>query len=82
LILIAKLTPAKRFTRPSSNGHADIQLLEKLLIGSALVRNRDLLNAKHTRLLGEMRVPGVLNTGRGQARSIAVQSLKRALGIK
>lgn len=82
LILVAKATPGNRFAKPSSRGHADIRLLENLLVGSALGRNPQLQNVKGTKLLREMRVPGVLNTGRGQARSAAVQSLKKALGIK
>jgi hypothetical protein len=81
LILIAKLTPQGRFAHPSVNGHRDAHFLENLLIGLALGRNPDLQNARGTGLLREMRVPGLLNTGRGQARALPVQALKEALGI-
>lgn len=81
LILIAKITPGNRFAKPSRRGHDGIRLLETLLIGSALGRNTRLQNVKGTKLLREMKVPGVLNTGRGQGRAKAVQSLKEALGV-
>jgi hypothetical protein len=80
LLLLAKTTPKGRFAKPG-NGHPDVSFLETLLIGSALGRNPRLQNIKGTKLLKEMRVPGVLNTGQGQARSVVVQELKKALGI-
>ena len=80
LILLAKTTPRRRFAKPG-NGHPDVSFLETLLIGSALGRNPGLQNIKGTKLLKEMRVPGILNTGRGQARSGVVQALKKALGV-
>jgi hypothetical protein len=81
LLFLARLTPTGQFSSPSQNGHRDIRLLEKLLIGSALARNPDLRNVKDTMLLREMNVPGVLNSERGQARADAVQALRAALGI-
>ncbi len=81
LILLAKLTPTERFASPSENGHRDIQLLEKLLTGSAIVRNPDLCNVKDTKLLREMNVPGFLNPEQGQGRADSVQALRQALGV-
>jgi hypothetical protein len=79
LILLAKTTPGRRFAKPARH-HGDVCFLESLLIGSALRRNQRLQNIKGTRLLREMRVPGVLNTGQGQGRSAIVQQLRKALG--
>jgi hypothetical protein len=81
LILLAKTTPAKRFAKTSRRGHRDIRFLENVLIGSALRRNPNLQNIKGTKLLKEMRVPGVLNSGKGQGRSKVVQELRKALGV-
>lgn len=80
LLLIAKVTSRGRFSRPSSQGHRDIEFLENFLIGLALRRNPNLLNLRGTKLLREINVPGVLNTKQGQARSVSVQNLKEALG--
>ena len=80
-IFVAKITPGDRFAKPSaSRGHKDIVWLEKLLIGSAIRRNGRLRNIKDTKLLREMHVPGVLNTGRGEGRAISVQALRNAIG--
>lgn len=80
LLLLPKLTPGGRFASPTTRGHADVRLLENLLIGSALGRNAQLQNVKGTRLLREMNVPGFLNSRQGQARANLVQSFKRAVG--
>ena len=81
LILIAKLTPQARFARPSTNGHRDIRMLESLIVGMAVARNQSIENLKGTKLLRRMNVPGVLNTTRGQGRALAVQNLRRVLGV-
>ncbi len=80
IILIAKVTPGNRYARPGS-GHGDIPMLEDLLIGLALGRNPDLQNIKGTKILKNMRVPGLLNSQQGWGRATSVQVLKRALGI-
>jgi len=81
LHLIAKLTPTGRFAAPAVNGHRDIQFLETLLIGMALNQNEDLQNIRGTKFLREMRVPGILRTGRGEGRLNPVKSLRDALGM-
>jgi hypothetical protein len=80
ILLLPKLMPGNRFASPTSRGHADIRLLENLLIGSALGRNPYLQNVKGTRLLREMNVPGFLNSRQGQARANIVQRFKKAVG--
>lgn len=80
ILLLPKLTPGGRFASPTSRGHADIRLLENLLIGSALRRNANLQNVKGTKLLREMNVPGFLNSRQGQARANLVQAFKSAVG--
>jgi len=81
LHLIAKLTPTGRFAAPAANGHRDIRFLETLLIGMALNQNEDLQNIRGTKFLREMRVPGILRTGRGEGRLNPVKSLRDALGM-
>jgi hypothetical protein len=81
LHLIAKLTPTGRFAAPAVNGHRDIEFLETLLIGMALNQNEDLQNIRGTKFLREMRVPGILRTGRGEGRLSPVRSLRDALGM-
>lgn len=81
LLLMPKFTPTGKFASPSENGHRDIELLEQLLIGSAIIRNPDLRNIKDTKLLREMNVPGFLNSERGQGRADSVQAMRQALGI-
>ncbi len=80
LILIARYTNSDRLSQPS-NGHNDIVFLEKILIGYGVKCNPDLLNVKDTKYLRELTVPGVINTGRGEANAKSVQSLKQVLGI-
>jgi hypothetical protein len=81
LILVPKLTPGGRFAKPTERGHADIRLLENLLIGTALGRNPNIRNVSGTKLLREMNVPGFLNPRRGQARADIVQQFKLVLGV-
>lgn len=81
LHLIAKLTPTGRFAVPAANGHRDVQFLETLLIGMALNQNEDLQNVRGTKFLREMRVPGILRTGRGEGHLNSVKSLRDVLGM-
>jgi hypothetical protein len=80
LYLIPKLTKTLKFSKPSENGHYDIEFLETMLIGIALDTNPELANIKKTKLLKEMVVPGVINTKPG-APPKSVQDLQNALGI-
>jgi hypothetical protein len=80
LLFVAKRTPRNRFAKKSARGHRDIEMLENLLIGSALSRNPKLKNLKGTKLLREMRVPGLLNNAPGKP-SPSVRAFKKALGL-
>jgi hypothetical protein len=80
LFLVAKMTPGGRLAKPSPRGHRDIELLESLLVGRALIRNPGLENIRGTKLLREMTVPGFLNSRRGEARALAARALRRAIG--
>ena len=81
LLLIPKFSPGGRFVKPTTRGHADVRLLENLLIGAAVSRNHDIQNVKGTKLLREMNVPGFLNSRKGQASATSVQKFKRAIGV-
>ena len=67
LTLIAKHTPKGKLVNPTGNDHRDVQFLETMLISSCLWRNPDLYNARDTKMLLEMVVPGLLNTPKGKA---------------
>jgi hypothetical protein len=82
LHLIARVTSAGRFSRPSVNGHRDAELLESLLIGLGLRRNEELLNKSDTSILREIVVPGFYNSPHGAARATSVQALKLAMGVE
>lgn len=79
LFFYAKVTATGRFARVSGNGAKDIQFLEKMLIGVALQRNSGLVNARDTKLLTEMVVPGYLNTKQGRMR-FGAQDAKMLMG--
>jgi hypothetical protein len=87
LFLIAKLTPTRRFAKPSRSdrvnitfaAHADIKFLENYLIGLALDRNPQLRNQQKTKYLTSLHVEGFLNTGRGKPNPSA-SSLRKLLG--
>jgi len=62
LMFLPKTTPTDRYSKPSSNGHKDIQFLEKILIGRGATKNKELLNIKNTKLYKEIIVPGLFNS--------------------
>ena len=79
LYLIAKRTTVGRYAKPRKGGIGEIRALENLLIGICLLRNRKLLNAKQTKHLKGIVVPGYMNEQPG-ARSVSATSLARLLG--
>lgn len=79
LIFIPLMTNSGSFAK--RNNSKAIHMLENMLIGMAIQRNPYLMNVSQTKFLRHMCVPGVINTRQGQARSNAVQKLKKALGI-
>lgn len=62
LFFVSKLTPSARLAKPSRNSHKDIEFLETFLFGIALKRNSALRNAKNTKFLKHLVVPGVINS--------------------
>lgn len=78
LVFLAKRTPTGRLAKPSKNGHSDIRFLENILIGIGVAKNPDILNAKGTKFLREMVVPGVINSPRA-APTTEVKVLQRIL---
>jgi hypothetical protein len=82
LFLLPRLTGSgNKFSKPTISGYRDIEFLEKLLIGLALERNPLLTNIKNTKLLKEMKVPGVMNSPQS-APTLAVRDLRNALGLR
>jgi hypothetical protein len=62
-------------------GHPDIEFLETMLIGMALKQNEELQNVRGTKFLREMRVPGIIRTGKGEGNLASVKALRDVLGI-
>jgi len=80
LTLIPKFTNNDRFTKPNGKIHHDISSLEKMLIGSCLQKNKELVNARDTKLFKEMIVHGYLNTPQGGI-SKSVKEFKKIIGV-
>ncbi len=80
LFFLAKTTPTGRFAKPSANSHADIEFLETLLFGVALNRNPKLRNAKNTKYLKGLVVPGILNSP-ARPPKVPERTLKCVLGL-
>ena len=79
LFLVAKRTSQGRFARPTKRGDADIDLLEGLILESALLRNRKLQNPRSTRHLQSITVSGFINAKPGRP-SRSAQRLAHVLG--
>lgn len=80
LYFLAKETPTGRFAKPSQNSHADIEFLETFMFGVGLNRNARLRNAKDTKFLKSIVVPGVVNSPQRPPK-LSELSLKAALGL-
>jgi hypothetical protein len=77
MFLIARLTPGGKLAK--SVPRQELDWLEKLLIGSALRRNAEIMNTRDTKYLKNLIVPGLFgNAGKGKAKAHSVQRLKRA----
>lgn len=77
LYLVARTTTSGRFSRsmPATEG----KFLESMLIGMAVQRNKSLRNIVHTKFLQQLRVPGLVNPGKGPPRG-PVADFKRMIG--
>ena len=80
LTLIPKFTKNDMFAKPNGNIHSDISTLEKMLIGSCLQKNKDLVNARDTKLFKEMVVNGYLNSPQGGV-SNGIKEFKQIIGV-
>ena len=80
LILLPKSTDNGNYSKPSSNGHNDIGILENMLIGIAIKKNPNILNIKGTKIFREMVIPGILNSPQGKPDKNVI-CFKQALGV-
>jgi hypothetical protein len=80
MTFISKYTPGGKLLNPTGNEHRDIRFLERMLISNCLQRNPCVSNARDTKLLREMVVPGLLNTPTGKAYA-SVSAFKTLIGV-
>lgn len=80
MTFLPKYTPGQKLLNPTGNEHRDIRFLERMLISNCLQRNSCVLNARDTKLLREMVVPGLLNTPKGMAYT-SVSAFKALIGV-
>ena len=62
LFLLAQITPAGKFRKPTAGKRRAIGELESLLIGMAIKKNPDLINISGTKMLRDLEVIGFLNS--------------------
>jgi hypothetical protein len=79
LYLIAKRTRRGRFAKSRKGGIGEVRALENLLIGTCILRNSKLLNAKQVKHPKGIVVPGYMNELPG-ARSLPAKALAKLLG--
>lgn len=80
LTLIPKFTRNDFFASPNGKEHSDISILEKMLIGSCLQKNRNLVNARDTKFFKSMVVNGYMNSPQGGL-SQSVKEFKSIIGV-
>lgn len=79
MTFVSKYTPGEKLLSPTGNEHRDIRFLERMLISNCLKRNVDVSNARDTKLLREMQVPGLLNSPQGKSFA-SVAAFKTLIG--
>ena len=79
LTLVTRFNPSGSYSGPRSSGYNDIPFLENMLIGLAVQRNPELANARNTKFMREMVIPGVLNSPKGKNPS-RVNEFKELVG--
>jgi hypothetical protein len=79
MTFVSKYTPGEKLLNPTGNEHRDIRFLERMLISNCLQRNPCVSNARDTKLLREMEVPGLLNTPIGMSYA-SVSAFKTLIG--
>ncbi len=80
LYLLAKLSSRGRFAKPSKRNQPEIDLLERLILESALQRNRKFHDRRDTRHLQSISMPGFINAKPGRPPR-AAQRLADVLGM-
>lgn len=80
LILVARCTPNGKLAKGNLD-KSEADFVEQLLISHALSKNSDLTNKKNTVFLKGLRIPGVLNSPKGQP-GPGSKLLSRVLGTK
>ena len=80
MTFISKYTPGGKLLNPTGNEHRDIKFLERMLISNCLQRNPCVSNARDTKLLRDMVVPGLLNSPTGMPPS-SVSAFKTLIGV-
>lgn len=68
-----------KFASVRKTGNSSIIFLENMLIGMALERNSNLLNVSNTKMLKNLIVPGLINSGKGKLKTSA-KDLKMLMG--
>lgn len=79
MTFVSKYTPGGKLLNPTGNEHRDIRFLERMLISNCLQRNPCVSNARDTKMLRDMIVPGLLNTPNGKAYA-SVTAFKNLIG--
>ncbi|MBV1712699.1 MAG: hypothetical protein KUA37_11970 [Desulfomicrobium sp.] len=79
LTFIPKLTQADNLAQPNGRPQKDISSLEKMLIGACLQKNKDLVNARDTKIFRDMVVHGYLNNPQGGVKN-SVKEFKKLIG--
>lgn len=79
LFFIPQLTKAGSFRKPTTSTRKAINELESILIGMALAKNSDILNAKGTTMLKKITVDSFLNSKR-KAKGGPAGELRQLLG--
>jgi hypothetical protein len=82
LFLLPRLTKSMtKFSKHTKSGYRDVDFLETMVIGMALERNGKLANARKTKFLRKMKVPGVINSPQARPKR-SVSALRKTLGLR
>ena len=79
LIFTARCTAGGKLSKRTL-ARSEVDFVEKLLISLAVTQNGQLLNKKDTKLLRELKLPGILNSPPGKP-SASTSMLRTTLGV-
>lgn len=80
ITFIPAYTKSGRFVRARKNPNATVNALQKLIIGAALKKNKELINVKKKGALSNIVLPGYVNTPRGRAKWEVVD-FRKLIGV-